>query len=102
MNCIFCKIINKEINSEIVYENNNFIIIKDINPEAKVHLLAIPKKHVINLFEADSNTLEVVSEIFSYVSKNAEKLGLNNGFRVTINNGKDANQTVNHLHVHFL
>lgn len=101
--CIFCKIINKEIKSEIIYENENFIVFKDIKPQAPIHLLVVPKKHLENIsFITDENE-DNLKGVFSVIKKVAEKLGiLDEGYRVVINNGKDAGQEVNHIHFHIL
>lgn len=98
--CIFCKIINKEIPSKIVYENENVLAFEDINPQAPVHVIVIPKKHVKSIMEAEG---EMSKEIVSAIQEIAKKLGISDtGFRVITNCGKDAGQTVNHLHFHVL
>jgi len=99
-NCIFCKIINKEIPSSVVYEDKEVLAFKDINPQAPIHIIVIPKKHYRNVLEADS---EDVSKIFEAIKKIAKEQGIEEkGFRVITNCGKDAGQTVEHLHFHIL
>lgn len=100
--CIFCKINNGEIPSPKLFENENFFIIKDIEPKAKYHYLCIPKKHFKLLSEMDGEAQKMLADIFSTIPKLADSLGLENGYRVIINQGSDANQTVPHLHVHIL
>lgn len=98
--CIFCKIINKEIPSNYIYEDENVIAFNDINPQAPIHIIVIPKKHVSNITESDG---EMIKNIFDAINKIAiEKKIDKSGFRVITNCGKDAGQTVNHLHFHIL
>lgn len=98
--CIFCKIINKEIPSSLVYEDENVVAFNDINPQAPVHIIVVPKKHVANVTEADG---EMIQNIFTAINKIAMEKGIDkSGFRVVTNCGKDAGQTVEHLHFHIL
>lgn len=101
-NCIFCKIIKGEIPSKKFYEDDRMIVIADIAPKAKKHYLAIPKKHyklITEMTEADRRDL---SECFKTIGEIAPLLGLENGYRIIINQGDDAGQTVFHLHIHLL
>ncbi len=100
--CIFCKIASGEIPSDKVYESENIIIIKDLNPQAKVHLLIIPKKHYENLEDAAKHDPELVGKMFNEFATVREKLGLDDGYRFVSNKGKFGCQSVNHLHVHVL
>ena len=100
-NCIFCKIGNKEIKSEFIYEDESFFIIKDIQPAAKLHYLAIPKAHYARLEGAEDN-MEAVRKIFKTIPTLKEKLGLQDGYRIIINQGANAHQEVQHLHIHIL
>ena len=100
MECIFCKIANKEINSTILFEDDKIIIFKDLNPEAPVHLLAIPKNHIESAGSIDPSNSYVISHIFEKVSKLQATLKLQEGFRVVTNCGENAGQTVKHLHFH--
>lgn len=98
--CIFCKIINKEIPGSIVYENDKILAFNDINPQAPVHIIIVPKKHVTTIMEADR---EMSADIISAIQKIAKQQNIDKtGFRVITNCGKDAGQTVNHLHFHIL
>ncbi len=100
--CVFCKIRKGEIPSTKLYEDEDFMIIKDINPQAKVHLVAIPTEHVpyIDMMTDDGTSL--LGKIMGKISHMQEKLGLTNGYRLLINQGEDAGQTVNHVHIHIL
>ena len=97
--CIFCKIINKEIPSKFVYENDDIIAIIDLNPQAETHVLVIPKVHVASLAELEDETL--MSKILKGVKETARALGITD-YRTIINTGVGAGQTVFHLHVHIL
>ncbi len=97
--CIFCKIINKEIPSNFVYEDDAVIAINDLNPQADTHVLVIPKTHVASLAELEDEELMV--KLLKSVKATAKKLGLTD-YRTIINTGKGAGQTVFHLHVHIL
>lgn len=99
--CIFCKIINKEIPSSIVYEDSDIISIKDINPAAPVHILVIPKKHFKNIIELNEET--ILKKIFEVIKKLSKNFNIDEkGFRIVINCNKDGGQTVDHLHFHIL
>lgn len=99
--CIFCKIINKEIPSEKVYEDEKVLAFKDINPAAPIHILIIPKQHFENVLEVEDK--QVIADIFSAIDKVAKELGIEkDGFRIINNCGKDAGQEVMHIHFHLL
>lgn len=102
MSCIFCDIIAKKSPTNVIYEDENFILINDIKPDAKVHMLAIPKKHFDNFFSATSEDLETTYNILKYIKLNAHKFGLEKGYRLIINNGIFASQTIFHCHVQIL
>lgn len=102
MSCIFCKIINKEIPAKIIYEDDKILIFNDINPEAPVHFLIIPKKHIESAEKIDSENSNIISHIFIKISEITKKLELKNGFRIINNCGTDGGQTVNHIHFHVL
>lgn len=103
MDCLFCKIINKEIPSQIVYEDDDILAFNDIEPRAPIHILVIPKKHIeshAKLIEEDS---ELMGKIHIVINKIAEEKGiLDSGYRVVINCGEDGGQEVKHLHFHLL
>ena len=103
MECIFCKIINGDIPSSKVYENEHVAVIRDINPVAPVHVLIIPKKHINNILEAGEGDEGVIKEMHKAVQEAAALTGVDkNGFRVIINCGKHGGQTVDHLHYHLI
>jgi diadenosine tetraphosphate (Ap4A) HIT family hydrolase len=101
-NCIFCKIIKGEIPATKMYEDENMIIIKDIEPKAKNHFLCIPKSHFKLLAEMDEKQSEMVKACLKKIPTLTKELGLDNGYRLVINQGDDAGQTVFHLHIHIL
>ena len=101
--CIFCKIINGEIPSEKVYEDEEVLAFKDINPAAPIHVLVIPKQHIENVLEIKQENKEIIANIFLAINKIAKQLGIEkDGFRLINNCGKDAGQEVMHLHFHLL
>lgn len=102
MDCIFCKIINGEIPSNTVYEDDKILAFHDLEPQAPVHVLVIPKTHIGCADEVNAENCDVVGYIFSKIGEIAKKLGLKDGYRVVNNCGKDAGQTVFHLHFHIL
>lgn len=103
MDCIFCKIVEGAIPSDKVYEDEKVIAFKDINPEAPVHIIIIPKEHIESVRELDENNAEIVSHIILSAKKIAKDLGISeSGFRIVNNCGKDGGQTVPHLHFHLL
>ena len=101
--CIFCKIIKGEIPSEKVYEDEEILAFKDINPAAPIHILVIPKKHIESLLKLEGEDYEIVGKIQKVINKLAKDLNIEEeGFRVIVNCGKDAGQEVMHLHYHLL
>lgn len=100
--CIFCEIAAKEVASDIVYESDQVVAFPDINPQAPVHLLIIPKKHIANIGEIGSEDQNLLYQIGEAVKKLAEQYQLEDGYRLVTNCGTAAGQTVNHLHFHLL
>lgn len=100
--CIFCKIANGEIPSTKLYEDDDMIIIKDLNPQAPVHLLLIPKEHYANIIEMSDAQAQTLAKCVKKLSTLTEQLGLQNGFRLVSNKGEDGCQSVGHLHIHIL
>lgn len=99
---LFEKIINKEISADILYEDDLAIIINDINPQAPTHLLIIPKKVIPKLSDATAEDKEVLGHLMILAGKIAKDLGLDETFRLVVNNGAKAGQSVFHLHLHLL
>lgn len=100
--CVFCKILNGEIPSERFYEDELMIVIADIDPKAEKHYLAIPKKHYKLFTEMSAEDAVHLGKCLGKIGEIAPSLGLENGFRIAINQGDDAQQTVPHLHIHIL
>ena len=101
-NCIFCKIASGIIPSPKLYEDDKIFIIKDIEPKAKLHYLCIPKTHFALLTEMDEVKAELVKHCFQVIPTLEGQLGLQEGYRMIINQGKNGGQTVPHLHIHLL
>lgn len=103
-NCIFCKIAEGEIPSNKVYEDEEILCFHDLEPQAPVHVLIIPKKHISSLDELTESTedKELMGHLMSKVHEIAEKLELENGYRLVNNCGEDGMQTVQHIHFHLL
>ena len=99
---IFGKIIRREIPADIVYEDDLALAFKDVNPQAPTHILVIPKKPISQLSEASPEDAALMGHLLMTVKKVAEQANLSNGYRVVINNGADAGQSVDHLHLHIL
>lgn len=100
--CVFCKIIKGQIPSTKVYEDEKMLVFKDIEPKAKVHLLAVPKDHFKLLSEMDESRAQTLSYMLAKIPQIAAENGCANGYRLVINQGDDAGQTVFHLHIHIL
>jgi histidine triad (HIT) family protein len=100
--CIFCKIIKGEIPSSKVYEDEKMYVFKDIEPKAKVHLLAVPKQHYKLLSELNEERAKTLTYMLEKIPQIAKDNDCENGYRLVINQGDDAGQTVFHLHIHIL
>ena len=102
MSTVFGKIIAGELPSEVVYENERIIAIKDIAPVAPVHILIMPKKEIANLSAMTKEDMQLVAEIAEVAQELAKKYNIEGGYRLLTNNGKGAGQTVFHLHFHLI
>ena len=100
--CLFCKIAAGEIPSTKVFENDAVLAFRDINPQAPVHILVIPKAHIASAADITAENAGAVAECFKAISEIAKQENLTDGFRVISNVGEDAGQTVKHLHFHIL
>ncbi len=100
--CLFCKIINKEIPSELLFEDDKVIAFMDINPQAPVHFLVIPKEHIESAKDINDDNKDLIGHIFNVISKLAKEQNLDLGYRVVNNCHEHGGQTVNHLHFHIL
>lgn len=102
-NCIFCKIVNKELDSKIVYEDDISIAIRDLNPQAPVHILVIPKKHIRSLVESEENDNNLLGHLLNVAKNIADNMNLSQkGFRIVLNSGLESGQSVWHIHFHLL
>lgn len=100
--CLFCKIIAGDIPSTKVYEDDRVYAFQDINPQAKAHVLIVPRVHAANLHEAMSFSDEQLAALLRAADAVAQQLGLGQGYRVVINSGEHGRQTVHHLHLHVI
>lgn len=101
--CVFCLIVEKKIPSQVVYEDEEIMAFKDINPEAPVHILIIPKKHISSIRDISGNDGALLLKIFETANKIAEEFKVaDSGFRIVNNCGRDGGQSVEHLHFHVL
>ena len=103
MECLFCKIAKREIPSEIIYEDEKILAFKDIEPKAPTHLLIIPKKHIPSVDHLGKGDRELIGELFLVAQRLAKESKIDKtGYRLIFNVGKDAGQTIDHLHLHLL
>ena len=101
--CIFCKIINNEIPTEFLYEDDQLVVFKDINPLAPIHLLLVPKKHIRSINDLDDSDTTIVSDLIMTAKDMAEKMSVNkSGYRIFFNVEKGGGQEVFHLHLHLI
>ena len=103
MDCLFCKIVAKDIPSQPIVETDQVIGIPDIAPKAKVHVLAIPKQHLVSLNDITDQNKSILAELGIAIRQTVQKLGIaESGYKVIVNNGRDGGQAVPHLHMHVL
>lgn len=102
MNCLFCKIVEGTIPSTAEYQDDQCYAFADIHPQAPVHVLVIPRKHIASLAEAKAEDSALLGHLLWVAAEIARAKGLSNGYRVVISTGRDGGQTVDHLHVHLL
>ena len=101
--CLFCKIVKKEIPSDMVYQDEFITIFKDINPAAPVHLLVVPNAHIPSVQAMEEEHESLFGKLFSGAKEAAEEAGIaETGYRLIVNNGPDAHQEIHHLHMHLL
>jgi histidine triad (HIT) family protein len=101
--CLFCKIANKELDSEIVKESNTLTAFRDINPAGPTHVLVVPKQHISSAAEIDASHGDLLAEMFETLRTIASEEGIDDGgYRIVTNVGPDAGQSVHHLHFHLL
>lgn len=103
MDCLFCKIIEKKIPSKILYEDEHVFAFEDVNPQAPIHILILPKKHVSTVLEISREDNELIGHLFQIVNKIAKDKGVaERGFRLVINCNPESGQTIYHTHLHLL
>lgn len=102
MDCIFCKIATGEIPSQKIYEDEEIVAFNDLEPQAPVHVLIIPKEHIPSANQITTKNRDIIGKIFMIAAKIAKEQGLENGYRIVNNCGDDGGQTVQHLHFHLL
>lgn len=100
--CLFCKIVAGEIPADLVYEDDQMMVFKDLYPKAEVHLLAVPRIHIESLDELEESHDALIAYMMRKLSDIARQQGLDTGFRTIINTGKGGGQVVFHLHIHLL
>ncbi len=101
--CLFCKIVNREIPSEFLYEDDDYVVFRDINPGAPVHLLLVPKRHIRSINDLTADDQTIVGGIFAIAKQMAEKEGVNeSGYKLLFNVEKGGGQEIFHLHLHLL
>ncbi len=103
MDCLFCRIIGKEIPAKTVYDDDDILAFEDINPQAPVHILVIPKKHISTSLDIREEDNELIGRLFQVANRLARDRGVaERGFRLVMNCNREAGQTVFHLHLHLL
>ena len=100
--CIFCKIVAKEMPAKIVYEDDTSVAFLDINPQAPVHILVIPRKHVASAEETEEADAPVIGHLHRVAAKLAQEFKITDGYRIVLNTGRGAGQSVFHFHLHLL
>ncbi|MDE2107528.1 MAG: histidine triad nucleotide-binding protein [Patescibacteria group bacterium] len=100
--CLFCRIIERKIPAQFVFEDEQAVVFKDVNPQAPTHVLVVPKKHIKGLADSSEEDAALLGHLQRVAVKLAAELGIGEGFRVVANNGRGAGQTVDHLHYHLL
>ncbi len=101
--CVFCKIVDKSIPADIVYENEKVVVFKDNKPKAPLHLLAVPRKHIATVNDIKEEDKDLMGELFLAVIQAAERVGIRKkGYKLAINVEKGGGQEVFHLHIHLL
>lgn len=101
--CVFCNIVNKTIEAEVLFENGELIVIKDILPKAPVHLLVIPKKHIVSIGHMEEADAKLVGDMILVAKEMAKKFGVSEtGYKLIFNVGRDGGQVIAHLHLHLL
>lgn len=102
-NCLFCKIIDKKIPADIVYEDDKFLAFKDINPKAPIHILIVPKKHIASITALTNKDIDLIGELILTAKEVAERQGISEkGYKLVFNVGEGGGQIIQHIHLHLL
>ena len=102
MTCIFCQIVARELPAEILFEDQDLAVFKDINPAAPIHLLIVPKKHFDSLNSLDEETAQITAHMFLAAKRMAQSQGIQSGYKILINCGREAGQVIRHMHMHLM
>ena len=102
MTCIFCQIVAHELPTEILFEDEDLAVFKNINPDAPIHLLIVPKRHFDSVNALDEKTADIVAKMVLTAKRLAQQFGIQTGYRLMMNNGREAGQVVYHLHMHLM
>lgn len=101
--CLFCKIVNREVPTEFLYEDDHFVVFKDINPAAPVHLLLVPRKHIRSMNDLQKEDGSIISDLFMIAKKMAKEQGVNeSGYKLLFNVEKGGGQVIFHIHLHLI
>lgn len=100
-NCIFCKIVAKEIPAEIIFENKDLVVLQDIKPSAPFHHLIVPKKHIQSVAHLKESDKDIIADLFFAARDDAKKSGLK-GYKTIFNVGREGGQIIDHLHLHLM
>ncbi|MDD3715613.1 MAG: histidine triad nucleotide-binding protein [Candidatus Marinimicrobia bacterium] len=100
--CLFCRIAEGDIPAELIYRDKDLLAFRDINPQAPLHVLIIPRKHIARVEDLDSADTELAGKMILAAKKIAKEQGLKTGYRLVFNNGPDAGQEVQHIHLHLM
>lgn len=101
--CLFCKIVNRDVPSEFLYEDDQYVVFKDINPAAPVHLLIVPKKHIRSMNDIEQEDRQIISGLFMIAKDMAKEQGVNeSGYKLLFNVEKGGGQVIFHIHLHLI
>lgn len=101
MDCLFCKIVKKEVPADVVFEDNDIVVFKDIRPKAPVHMLVVPKTHIQSIAHLEEDHNDIIAKVIYAAKKIAANTGLS-GYKLIFNVGREGGQMVDHLHLHLL
>jgi len=102
MSCVFCDIIKGKQAADIVYEDSNFIVFKDIKPLAPIHLLIVPKEHIASVNDLEEKHKELIGDLFLLAKRMAQEKEISDGYKLALNTGRKGGQLIDHLHLHLM